>query len=315
MTPPPQVSVCVLTYNQRRYIRTCLESVLAQRHDVCMEILVGDDCSDDGTSEIVAEFAAAHPELIRHLRHSPRIGASGNTQAVLAHASAPLIARLDGDDYWLPGKLLRQLDYLNAHPRCAAVYTNARTVREDGSPLGLFNDVGDAEFDLAGVVRRGNIFNNSSVMFRAQSVAPWLAIAEPMIDYRMHLLHASFGFLGHLGEPLTVYRVNAAGSMVNQANDRIRALYWEALMSVPRNRLTESDIAAGMADFLRRLIFRALRTRRLALITEWAPRVLAASPAGPFKMSLLVTSAVARSAYVELRGRVAGDRTPVLYRH
>jgi glycosyltransferase involved in cell wall biosynthesis len=280
-----------------------------------MEILVGDDCSDDGTSEIVAEFAAAHPDLIRHLRHSPQVGASGNTQAVLAHASAPLIARLDGDDYWLPGKLLRQMDYLDAHPECAAVYTNAKTVREDGKPIGLFNDVGDAVFDLAGVVRRGNVFNNSSVMFRAQSVPPWLAIAEPMIDYRVHLLHASFGLLGHLAEPLTVYRVNASGSLVNQTNDRVRALYWEALTRVPKGSIDEGDVAAGMADFLRRVIFRAVRTRRLALVTEWVPRVFAAAPAGTLEMSARLAASIARSAYVELRGRMVRNRAPILYRH
>jgi len=59
----PRVSVCVLTCNQRNYIQQCIESVLAQAPDTSLEILVGDDRSDDGTSEIVAALASRYPQL------------------------------------------------------------------------------------------------------------------------------------------------------------------------------------------------------------------------------------------------------------
>jgi glycosyltransferase involved in cell wall biosynthesis len=136
MSQPPQVSVCIITCNQQGYIRQCVESALAQASDVSLEILVGDDCSDDNTSNIVAEIAASNPDVVKHFRHEPRLGAGENAKVILSKACGEFIAHIDGDDYWLPGKLKLQLAYLRANPGCAAVYTNALVVSENGSPIG-----------------------------------------------------------------------------------------------------------------------------------------------------------------------------------
>lgn len=318
MTDEPTASVCVITRNQEKYIRRCLESILSQKIDISIEILVGDDCSDDGTSDIVGVVAAAHADSITHIRHESRVGALANMRGLMARAKGEFIARLDGDDYWLPGKLKRQLDYLRENPNCAAVYTNALTIDEEGNPMGLFNDVGDARFNLAGMLRRGNFLNNSSVLFRAQGKQAWLSIDKPQIDYRVHLWHARNGFLAQLVEPLSVYRVNSVGSMVTQANDWVRTMYWEAILSVPRDRVTDDDFAHGVADFLRRVVFHAIRTRRWSLFREWAPCVFRASPYGVIRTSILVAGSLIRIAGKELVGyfRKGPDGHPikVLYR-
>lgn len=303
----PRVSVCVTTYNQQRYIRRCLDSVLAQAPDVDLEILVGDDSSDDGTTEIVAEMAELHQHVITHVRHVSRIGASANTQALLSRAKTEFIARLDGDDYWLPGKLKLQVAYLAANPDCAAVYTNALTVDESGNPIGIFNDVGDECFDLAAMLRRGNFLNNSSVLFRADGKKAWIELKGPLIDYRVHLLHARTGFLAQLAQPLTVYRINSAGSMVSGSNEQVRQLYWEAIGSVPRNLVTDNDLACGLADFLKRVVFRAVRTRRWALLRQWGPQVFRRSPFGLMRTGYLLACAIFRSALIEIRGRFRRD--------
>jgi len=320
MTSGPSVSVCITTCNQRHYIRECLQSVLAQDPDTIHEILVGDDCSDDGTSAIVSELAAAHPRLIAHYRHAPRLGPSENTRALLARCTGGYIARLDGDDYWLPGKLRRQLDFLENHSDCVAVYTNALTISEDGHPIGLFNDVDDACFDLAALLRRGNFLNNSSLLLRAACVPAWLAIQGPLIDYRAHLLHARAGLLAHIGEPLVAYRVNAAGAMTSTtaSSDHVRRLYWEAILDVPRDLVTDDDFAHGVAVFLRRVISRALRTRRWELVREWVPRILNASPYSVSRTMLLVMGSAVRIACLEIFGKLRrgpdGRRAHILYR-
>ena len=48
----PRVSVCVVAYNHERYIHDCIMTVLAQAHDVSLEVLIGDDQSTDQTEEI-----------------------------------------------------------------------------------------------------------------------------------------------------------------------------------------------------------------------------------------------------------------------
>lgn len=305
------------TRNQRRYIASCLESVLSQQVDADLEILVGDDCSDDGTTDIVADIAAAHPGLLSHIRHSPRAGGSLNTQILLARASGDYIARLDGDDYWLDDKLAVQLDFLAQNLDCVAVYTNAHTVNENDVPVGLFNDVGDNRFSLAGLLRRGNFLNNSSVLLRGELKNDWLNLRGPLIDYRVHLLHARKGLLGHIGKPLVVYRISTAGSLVTYDNDNIRRLYWEAILSVPRNLVSDQAFASGIADFYRRVLFRSVRTRRPELARAWWPQVLQASPYGRFRTAWVILKAFSRSVGKELLGSFStgadGLRPRVLY--
>lgn len=313
-----RVSVCIITCNQRRYIRPCLESVLAQAQDAELEILVGDDSSDDGTSDIVADLTAAHPQLMTHIRRDLRVGGGANMRDLISRASGEFVARVDGDDYWLPGKLASQLAFMQANPGCAAVYTNAITVDENGNRIGLFNDVADARFDLAALLRRGNFLNNSSVLFRAAGRKASLDVHVPQIDYRAHLWHARQGWIGHIGEPLTAYRVNAQGSMVAGMNDRVRELYWEAIQSVPRELVSNGDYARGIADFMRRVCFRALSSRNGRLLREWWPRVRAASPYGSLHTAALVLGSILRMAGKMLAGRFryGADGRPlrILYR-
>lgn len=292
----PTLTVCIITRNQRNYIEACVRSVVEQEVDAELCVLIGDDASADGTSEIVSQLAREYPHRVEHIRHEPQIGAFANMRDLMARADGDFVARVDGDDYWLAGKLRRQLGILKAHPDCAAVYTNAITVDEAGNRIGLFNDVGDARFDLAEMLCRGNFLNNSSVLFRAAGRHAWLDVKVPQIDYRVHLWHARHGWLGHIGESLTAYRVNTRGSMVAGMNDQVRELYWDAILSIPPGLVSADDQAHGVADFLRRVILHAIRTKHPGLLRTWMPRVYAASPYGIMRTSILTTSSLARIA-------------------
>lgn len=314
----PNVDVCVMTFNQRALIETCLRSIVDQRCNVDIQIWVGDDASTDGTSDVVATLAKEYSGLIQHVRRERNIGVFANARDLVARSEGDYVACTDGDDYWLPGKLNRQVEYLQANPDCAAVYTGAITVDEAGHRIGLFNDVGDARFDLADLLRRGNFLNSSSSLFRASGRQAILGAAVPQIDYQIHLWHARHGWIGHIGEPLTAYRVNTRGSMVATMNDRVRELYWQAVQSVPRELVSDDDYALGITDFLRRVFFRALRTRDPKLFRRWSPRVFAASPYGKIHTAALAATAISRATGREIVGRFhanPGNGCPVLYRH
>lgn len=314
----PQVSICLLTCNHLRYIRRCVESVVAQASDVSIDIIIGDDCSDDGTSEIVAELAEKYPHLITHIRHSPRIGGSENYLSILRRMRGQFIAHLDGDDYWLPGKLALQIDFLEKNSDYVSVYTNALTINELGDPVGLFNDAGEARIGLAELLRAGNFLNNSSMLFRTSLRDAILDIDGPVLDFGVHLRHARIGPIAQLATTLVAYRMNSSVSMVAHANDQVRTLYWDAIMAVPRDRVTDNDFAYGVADFLRRVVMRAIRMRRWDLVREWAPRVFAASPYGVIRTSILVAGSIFRITAKELMGRFRkgpdGHRLKILYR-
>ncbi|WP_119964276.1 glycosyltransferase [Simplicispira lacusdiani] len=315
----PEVSVALLAWNHAHYIERCIKSALEQANDVRIEILVGDDASTDGTTEIVAAYARMHPELIQHIRRGERIGGSANYIDILARARAKFIAHLDGDDFWFPGKLRRQVSYMHENADCAAVYTNAVAISEQGDQIGVFNDFRDSIIGVPDLLRSGNFLCNSSMLFRSHLRTAIFAIKRPVLDFQIHLLHAATGHLAQIPEILVGYRVNSSGSIVAHANDFVRELYWQAIQSVPRELVSDSDYAHGIADFLRRVFFRAVRTRDLVLLRRWASAVYAASPYGRLRTTALVLGNITRSAVkmtapklAEFAGR---EHFPVLYRH
>lgn len=313
----PVVSVLMLAYNHGEYLQQAIEGVLAQKAGIPIELLIGEDCSTDNTLDIALRHQRENPGIVRVITSARNVGSSRNYRRALVAARGEFIAHMDGDDYWLPNKLARQVEFLRANPDCAAVYTNALTIDHGGKRIGLFNDVGNARFDLAAMLRRGNFLNNSSVLFRATMRPCLLEIDEPSIDYMGHLRLARCGFLAQIGEPLTVYRASSSGSMVARNNDRVREMYWNAIQSVPRESVSDDDFAHGIADFMRRVLFRALATRDGGLLRNWWPRIRTASPYGFLRTSSLVAASAARIGAKLLAGwlaRASGSCPRVLYR-
>ena len=73
-----KVSVCVLTYNQEKYIRQCLQSIVDQKTDFKFDLIVSDDCSTDSTRAIVQEFEERYPNIVKPILHKKNIGAYKN---------------------------------------------------------------------------------------------------------------------------------------------------------------------------------------------------------------------------------------------
>lgn len=132
----PLVSVILIAYNQRRYIRQAIESVLAQETSFSYELLIGDDASDDGTSGIVAEYAQAYPDRVRAFIRPENLGAARNAVLLLQQARGEFIASLEGDDYWIdPQKLEKQAAFLRESPGFIGCTSRIRCVDENGCAI------------------------------------------------------------------------------------------------------------------------------------------------------------------------------------
>lgn len=316
----PIVSVCVVTFNQERYIRDCLMSVIMQYTDVSLEILVGDDHSDDSTSCIIKELVNEFPHIIYHFYHKNRLGfGSKNYHFLIGKAKGKYIAHLDGDDFWLPGKLAAQINFMEKNPDCPAVYTNAFTISDDGQPMGLFNNPQPTRININELVRHGNFLNNSSILYRSSLRQNILALQPPFLDYQIHLRHARYGAVGYINQALVVYRVNSSSSVIIRSNDFIRYSYWNALLDVPRELILKEDLAKGMADFMRRTFFRSIRLKSFSLIYEWWPRIVTQAPVGRMRMIYWTLWSILRTGLFEIMGtacaRISGSRIKVLYWH
>ena len=106
----PTVSVAVITYNHEKFIGQAIESVLMQETAFVVELVIGEDCSTDGTRRIVQAYAEKYPNVIRALLPEKNLGMARNYDAVWQACRGKYIAWLEGDDYWrTPQKLQKQV--------------------------------------------------------------------------------------------------------------------------------------------------------------------------------------------------------------
>jgi len=126
-----KVSVVVPSFNHQKFLPDALNSVLGQGLKD-YELLIIDDASSDGSAEIIAEFVASHPEIAsRFSRHEKNLGGVITLNQLIEQASGEYVALINSDDIWLPGKLQRQIEYLDAHPDAGAVFTQAQIIDDD----------------------------------------------------------------------------------------------------------------------------------------------------------------------------------------
>jgi glycosyltransferase involved in cell wall biosynthesis len=123
---PAAVSVAITCFNQGRYLRDAIESVLAQTHPPS-EVLVVDDGSTDETADVAAAFSG-----VRYIRqHNRGLSAARNTG--LRAATGDLVVFLDADDRLLPGAIDSGVKCFEEHPDCALVFGAFRNISDDGS--------------------------------------------------------------------------------------------------------------------------------------------------------------------------------------
>jgi len=117
-----EVSVICVTYNHEKYIREALDSILHQKTHFHFEVLIGDDCSSDGTSEILKEYEEKYPEYLRIYYRKENLGATKNEYELFMDARGKYIAALELDDVWTdPDKLQKQYDFLETHEKYIGV--------------------------------------------------------------------------------------------------------------------------------------------------------------------------------------------------
>ncbi len=224
----PLVSVCLITYNHIRYIRQAIDSVIAQRLNVKWEIIVADDCSTDGTSEILKEYNARHPNLIRLVLQNPNVGPARNFIDLIASARGKYIAYMECDDYWIDDfKLQSQFDFMEANPDYAISFTNAYEIlNNELSTRKAMKDLGIPSRTIAQdeLLQYNCILSLTSFFINNKLTLPvWWSSNLKLGDWAFHILNSYSGKIYYSNKVTACYRMHFQGAF-SMRDPKIKAI-------------------------------------------------------------------------------------------
>ena len=226
----------MVTYNQQRYIAQAINSVLAQRTTFPIEIVIGEDCSTDGTRQIVEQFAAAHPNVICARLAEQNQGVKANFVGALNQARGEYVVILEGDDYFTdPLKLQRQVDALDARPDWSICFHPAYCDYEAGlqGPELLPASWDRSEASIVDLFE-GNFIPTNGAMFRHRlfpALPAWFMNAQAG-DWALHILNAAHGNIGFLPQVMSAYRIHKGGSWSGRSAEQRVVAIFELLTAV-----------------------------------------------------------------------------------
>ncbi|CAG34767.1 related to glycosyl transferase [Desulfotalea psychrophila LSv54] len=229
-----KVSVCVVTYNQEKYIGDAVMSAVNQDVGFNYEILIADDASTDSTKSIITELAAKYPTLIRLIVRKNNLGPAKNIIDLYKEARGRYIAHVDGDDILSPDKILRQVEVLDSHSDVFFCTHDVNVISSEGNILRhSYRRWPEGMHTTFELLSQLPFFAHSSKMFRNNVPEDcWDRLYfDGMVDIEMHFEHSLLGCSYHLDKVLGSYRafsgVAVEGGVINksvvEANKRVYA--------------------------------------------------------------------------------------------
>lgn len=231
-----KISIRLMTYNHSKYIRECMNGIFSQKVNFPVEVVVGDDFSNDQTLEIIKEYKNSEYIFINILKRSKgddywikrkKFGRLVNFSDIVENCKGEYIALLDGDDYWIdPFKLQKQARFLDSNPSVSACFTNAEVLNEDTGKIEIYKNYMKLRYDINDAIRSGgSLYPTGSFMFRniINPLPSFFNEAEAG-DRALALLLGRLGDLALLNEITCVYRKHDGGVFTSIINNNTRRL-------------------------------------------------------------------------------------------
>ena len=233
------VSICIVTYNQEKFISKAIESILHQETNYNYEIIIGEDVSTDRTREICIEYKRKFPDRIRLILHEKNLGLVQNFLSVVKASEGDFIALCDGDDYWTASqKLQTQTTFLINNPEVALVHTNKAMIDED-SAIYYGNNDHTGENSTLEKLLINNFICVSTVMLRKKHLMNFFSSYEHLIidnkwkmqDYPLWLYLALKYKIAYLSEEMSMYRV-LSNSLCRQKDRNKSYLFDRSILDI-----------------------------------------------------------------------------------
>jgi glycosyltransferase involved in cell wall biosynthesis len=219
-----KVSVIVVTYNHERYIEQAIDSVLEQQATFPFELIITEDCSTDGTRDLVRAYAQRHPDRVQLLLSERNLNDNSVLTRALMAARGQYVALLDGDDWWTAtDKLAKQVQILDDDRDASICFHNVHVAYESAEvppheyhlerPVHRFSAPRPSRYSGLEDLVRGNYIQTCSVMFRSAALPaiPSWYNDLPVGDWPLYVLLADYGRIVYLDEVLAAYRVHQHG--------------------------------------------------------------------------------------------------------
>lgn len=227
------VSIICNAYNHEKYIRDALDSFLMQKTDFAFEVLIHDDASTDKTADIIREYEAKYPDIIRPIYQTENQYSQGvyiTMEYQQPRARGKYIAFCEGDDYWTdPRKLQKQVDAMEKHPHIDMCAHGAKRVRADNGKLidYVMPSKKDTIFSTKDVILgKGGYIAHASLLYRKSlydTVPEFVNVSG--LDYFIHINGSLRGGLLYLSECMSAYRWMAEGSWNSSISEDTQWLF------------------------------------------------------------------------------------------
>lgn len=212
-----KVNVLVVCFNQEQYIGQAMESILMQRFEGELNLVIADDASTDGTLDIIRSFEKISIFPITILPQEANLGIFHNYRRAFAACDGDYIAVMEGDDYWLDtDRIQKHVDFLEKHPDCVMSMNRLNNLyQEQGRFVAQkWPFKADFQYISARMLAMGNLLGNlSACVFRNSAVKK----LKPEIfdintaDWMLGLALGQWGYIAKLKDLSSVYRISQNG--------------------------------------------------------------------------------------------------------
>jgi glycosyltransferase involved in cell wall biosynthesis len=210
-----KVSALITTFNHERFVAEAIEGFLMQEVDFPCELVIADDCSTDATRDVIRRYWERHRDRIRVLLNRRNIGGRRTFVRAYRACRGQYVATLDGDDCWMSARKLQcQADLLDREPDYALCFHSVKMTWDDGGrePM-IYRPSRIRETYRLEDLLEYNFIAACSVMYRKGLFAEYPAwhFVMPVGDWTQHILHAQYGAIGYIDEPMGIYRQHGGG--------------------------------------------------------------------------------------------------------
>ena len=226
----PLVCVRCATYKQEKFIAECLEGFLIQETDFPFEVIVHDDASPDGTADIIREYAAKYPKIIKPYIETENQWSKNDgsfMRIMYSLSKRKYIAMCEGDDYWIdPHKLQTQVSFLERHPDYSMTFHDAEVKDEPGVPPmeSVYSKLEDRDYSATEIYENW-VIPTASMVYRREVIDFPIKNPQNILNGDIFLGEkcAHMGKIRCFNKKMSVYRRQPSGCTWDENLKKARA--------------------------------------------------------------------------------------------